>query len=428
MIEMRDDSRILVIGSAALADAARRALPERDVIGVAHSLAGVWQTGRAGCGDVLLSLSLGGDALRALRSLRRVAPGARIVLTCTPADEPRARQALGDGADEYLVEPLAAADLRQAFDKNAPPRGTGMRQGEPTPTVAEIVQLGDILRNLAEGPQVTLDRLAALVQHSFDSSGVAIELDGLEARAGDVSEAVLEMPIEREHAAVGRVRLGRCRRGTYLATTAARLADMCRLVEAAVHEARERDQLRELAWTDDLSQLRNRRYFSQVLDDLLAQARQRRTRVTVLLFDVDGFKAYNDAYGHATGDALIRELGVLLNRCSRADDIVARYGGDEFTVAFWDAEQPRVPGSRHPSEPIMLAERFQRAIREHQFECFGPDAPGPVTISGGLACFPWHGDTRDELMRAADAALGEAKRTGKNRIALAGDPDEAAPA
>jgi two-component system cell cycle response regulator len=83
-----------------------------------------------------------------------------------------------------------------------------------------------------------------------------------------------------------------------------------------------------------------------------------------------------------------------------------------------------VPGSEHPQEPIELATRFCQAIAQHDFECLGSDAPGPVTISGGLACFPWHGNTRERLIAAADEALLTAKRTGKNRIHLAGKADE----
>ena len=99
--------------------------------------------------------------------------------------------------------------------------------------------------------------------------------------------------------------------------------------------------------------------------------------------------------------------------------MVARYGGDEFAVILWDAEEPRVPGSSHPTDVLAVAERFQAVIRDHDFKCLGTRAPGPVTISGGLACFPWDGKTRAELLHAADNALLSAKRGGKNHIVLA---------
>ena len=408
---------ILVVGPPHLAAHAREAFANREVIGVPHPLAGLWRLGHEPLQDVLVALNASRDMLRALRSMRQIAPQARIVVACSATEEPQARQALDHGADDYLLEPLAEADLRRSF--RPAPRAVTPPDG-PGAMLSEVLHFGEILRNLAEGPQATLDRCALLVMQALGSRGVALRLDDLNASIGDVAAPVLEEPIRRGSQIVGRVQLGPRAGGSYTGALASRLSDLGVLVEAAVREARERDRLHELAWTDDLSQLHNRRYCELILTRLLSGAAERQSRVTVVMFDIDDFKAYNDAYGHDTGDALIREVGVLLKRCSRADDVVARFGGDEFVVLLWDAEEPRVPGSRHPSEAPALAERYQRAINEHSFQCLGPHAPGPVTLSGGLACFPWHGTSREELLRAADRALLTAKRAGKNRIVLAG--------
>ncbi|MBU0641001.1 MAG: diguanylate cyclase [Planctomycetes bacterium] len=414
---MRRKSRLLVIGPSALRQIVARALPRHEISVAEDALGGVWEMGKRTYDEVLLSLSVGKNALRAVRSLREVAPAARIVVTCPPPDEPHACQALHEGADDYILEPMTREDLEHAF--KLPTQARISAGPAPGPTMHEIVLLADVLKNIGDGPQPTLDRFASLLQEAFGAESVVVQIDDLLAAIGDASAAVLDEAIRRHNRTVGYVSLGKPAHGAYAASTAARLADYANLIETAVTQARERERWQQLAWTDDLCGLRNRRYFEQVLDDLIVRAADQRLRVTVLLFDIDGFKSYNDSYGHDTGDALLREIAALLKRCSRESDVVTRYGGDEFAVIFWDAEKPRVPGSRHPTEPVVLAERFREATRLHEFKCLGENAPGRVTISGGLASFPWNGATREELLRAADDALRAAKRTGKNQIVLA---------
>jgi len=415
-------ARLLLIGANALRDNLLRALPNCDVHIAEHALDGVWQSGRQDFDGAFVSLGVGSKALRAVSSLRRVAPKMRIIVGCDPADEPIARRALTQGADEYVLEPLRPEDVQRAF-RMASARPLPAAPMAAGPSMQEIVKLSDVLRNLGDGALVTLDRLATLLQQTFHAVGVAIQVDDLACTAGDASEPVLEEVIRRQEKPVGRVALARRTQGTYAATAVTRLAEYARLIEAVIVEARDRERWRELAWTDDLSGLHNRRYLEQTLEELIQRAAEKRLRLTVLLFDIDDFKSYNDRFGHDTGDQLIQEVALLLKHCTRAHDIVVRYGGDEFAVVFWDAEKQRVPGSEHPREPMQLATRFCKAIAQHDFQCLGADAPGPVTISGGLACFPWNGRTREQLMSAADEALLTAKRTGKNRIHLAGKAD-----
>lgn len=414
---MRANAELLVIGPPTLGRAVARALPRCRSTSTDDLLNGLWTIGHRAYDGVLVSYALGPRVSTALRSLREVAPTARIIVACAPEQEPEARATLAAGADDYVLEPVARAELESAFEL-APVPGPTVH-GNGTPSLVEVALFSEVLRNLQEGPQATLDRLAGVLQTAFDAEGVALHVDELSATAGRAAAPVLEEPIKRQDALVGSIALGRRAHGSYAASEAARLRDYAHLIETVVAQVREREHWRDLAWRDDLTGLRNRRYLEATLDRLLEQAAEQRLRLTFLLFDIDDFKSYNDRYGHETGDALLREVAQLLTHCSRERDVVARYGGDEFAIVLWDAEKPRVPGSKHPTDPLALVERFRRAIDTHRFRCLGPDAPGRARLSGGLACFPWDGKTRDELFRAADEALLSAKRGGKNQIVLA---------
>lgn len=177
-------------------------------------------------------------------------------------------------------------------------------------------------------------------------------------------------------------------------------------------------QLRHAAFTDPLTGAWNRRYFDRFLATAIDQAKGARRPVTVLLFDIDNFKSYNDRYGHDAGDEILKEAVRLIRSVIRPTDRVCRVGGDEFAVIFNEPEGPRQEGSRHPATVFQLAQRFQQQILQHRFPKLGDCAPGTLTISGGLATFPWDGATPEELLIRADQLSLESKRQGKNAITL----------
>ncbi len=172
----------------------------------------------------------------------------------------------------------------------------------------------------------------------------------------------------------------------------------------------------DLALRDELTGAWNRRYFHRFLETLLQRAVSERFRVTLMLFDIDDFKQYNDRFGHAAGDDILREAARLMRSVVRTHDVVARIGGDEFAVIFWDAQGPRRPHSQHPNDVRQAAQRFQKAIRESRFPRLLDQSRGTLTISGGLASFPWDGRTPGELVERADAMCLESKRQGKNAL------------
>jgi two-component system, cell cycle response regulator len=162
----------------------------------------------------------------------------------------------------------------------------------------------------------------------------------------------------------------------------------------------------ELALTDPLTGLYNQRYLRRHLSGLMESGQGR--QLAVLMVDVDYFKSVNDRFGHASGDRALRLIADSLRGNTRVFDSVARYGGEEFVVVM--------PGTG-PTEASAAAERLRSAVE--QIEFIAPDAARvPLTISIGVACTPVAVCAPELLLQAADMALYDAKRNGRNRVEL----------
>ncbi|MGV6813442.1 MAG: GGDEF domain-containing protein, partial [Phycisphaerales bacterium] len=177
-------------------------------------------------------------------------------------------------------------------------------------------------------------------------------------------------------------------------------------------------QLRQGAFTDALTGAWNRRYFSRYLDAAIVESRSARQPLTVMLFDIDGFKHYNDTYGHGAGDEILIETVKLLKSVIRPSDRVCRVGGDEFAVIFYEPQGPRDPESKPLESVYQIARRFQQQICTHRFPKLGAEAMGTLTVSGGLASYPWDGHDAESLLEQADQLAMASKRNGKNAITL----------
>jgi diguanylate cyclase (GGDEF)-like protein len=182
--------------------------------------------------------------------------------------------------------------------------------------------------------------------------------------------------------------------------------------------SRRQQHLKILAYQDELSGAWNRRFLRTCLSRELKIAKDSRRHLTVMLFDIDDFKHYNDKWGHDAGDEIIRELVKLLRTIIRKGDHVCRIGGDEFAVLFCDPEPPREPGSNHPTTIEILAKRFHEQVCQARFPKLGIEASGILSISGGLATFPWDGMDVEALLLKADQRLLQSKRQGKNSITI----------
>ncbi|MEL6496995.1 MAG: diguanylate cyclase [Planctomycetota bacterium] len=200
--------------------------------------------------------------------------------------------------------------------------------------------------------------------------------------------------------------------------TSRRLAHSARWLGTWLALAEQHRRLRLEAYTDPVSGAWNRRYFERFLEAALPHARRRRHKLTVLVFDLDNFKSFNDRFGHHAGDMILSETVRLLRSMTRPTDRICRIGGDEFAVVFYEPDGPRDLHSDHPHQFEMVSERFQKAVQEQRFPKLGIEAPGELSISGGLATFPWDGQTPEELLRRADELALASKAAGKNQITL----------
>ncbi len=180
----------------------------------------------------------------------------------------------------------------------------------------------------------------------------------------------------------------------------------------ALAKAHLMEEVAALATIDSLTGLPNRRLLDDALARACAEALRTDAPLSVLMIDIDHFKAHNDRFGHQSGDALLRLVGASLRDTSRAMDVAARFGGEEFCVVMPGADLATAAAA---------GERVRAAISHIAAE-------QPVTASVGVACAPEHGRTPTDLTRAADEALYAAKHGGRNRVELAGTPVAVPPA
>jgi diguanylate cyclase (GGDEF)-like protein len=176
-----------------------------------------------------------------------------------------------------------------------------------------------------------------------------------------------------------------------------------KLAEATAHLARLVERERTLALTDALTGLPNSRAFRRQLRTEVARRQRDGGQLVLAFIDLDNFKLVNDLHGHAAGDALLREVGILLDRGVRPGDVVARVGGDEFAIVFADCPLADADRVAH-----RLIDAVQVAARRY------PQAG--VTASVGVACFETPPRNEDEALRQADDAMYEAKAAGKARV------------
>ena len=464
--------RLLLIGDVhrQVQSAVAQALPTTHITSVASIFEGI---GELTANPYSAVLAAGEPIERrpepAVRALRELTGKGRLILFSNPALEPLSRKMLKFGCDDYLISPCKPKDILQALQGASahapalsPPPGRPAAPAAPRPSPGQAskaerspaqtppAQASQIpaaastspLRQLAELPLADIF-LESLLQNPHDGPGTALKAINLriaptlELRYTPITQkpwipptgkSLISQPIQIGGQEVGKLHLltaagGDPSIGRQVLSHAAHLFSKM----AALQDRH--NKLQKLAIVDDLTGLYNARYFRHFLTRLLERAKAQRFPITLLIFDIDDFKKYNDQYGHGVGDQILKQTARLMRRCCREHDLVARVGGDEFAVIFWDKDGPRLPfdptrktagPSRPPQTPLQVFERFKRLLASNgEFQGLGASGVGRLSVSGGLAVYPYDAHDIHGLIKAADDYLMfKAKKAGKNSVYL----------
>jgi PleD family two-component response regulator len=386
----------------------------------------------------------------AMRTLRELSREGRLLLFGHPTLEPLSQKMMDFGCDDYLVTPITPGELletlgapamrlRRNGEHAAPAPEATPASPVPAPSpLSGICVTNLVLDALLQAPQnpvgTVISQINAALPPTLNLSVATPEAEvptpaeGMTIFSHRPPEANNEAKAESDAAPFTKVihlsapiDHDRSTAMSFLAELAANLAKLQTLQDR--HAG-----LQRLAITDDLTGLANGRYFRQFLARIVDTAKSKRFPVTLFLFDIDNFKRYNDQYGHGVGDEILKQTAALMRRCVRDHDLVARISGDEFAVIFWEKEGPRTPreprphiGNRTPQEPQGILDRFRHLLSTQDFPGLGPGGKGCLTISGGLAVYPYDAHDVKHLIEAADQQLMfGAKRSGRNSIHLVG--------
>ena len=175
----------------------------------------------------------------------------------------------------------------------------------------------------------------------------------------------------------------------------------------ALENSKQYNEVMITSQQDSLTKLWNHGHFQKILQEAVKESYIKEKSLSLIVFDVDDFKSFNDTYGHQVGDKVLENISRVAKTVMRRLDNLARYGGEEFVAVL--------PGTTKP-EAMKLAERLRSVIERESASKISTDIPKKVTVSVGVASFPEDAEDKDKLLFCADGALYEAKRTGKNCV------------
>jgi len=171
-----------------------------------------------------------------------------------------------------------------------------------------------------------------------------------------------------------------------------------------------KNKVERVSTTDELTGLHNRKYLQERLEEEISRSRRYGTKLSCILFDIDFFKVVNDMYGYEWGDILLKNIANKLNAMVRKEDILTRYGDEEFLLVLPNTSEENA---------FLFGERFRREVEKMEFIPAGEEEAHRVTISGGISTYPCMKDVEEDantVIRYAEHALYNAKHRGKNKI------------
>jgi diguanylate cyclase (GGDEF)-like protein len=246
-----------------------------------------------------------------------------------------------------------------------------------------------------------------------------LHLDALDPEASPAllgQRALLAIPIASEGATLGVIAIAKRSAGAFSAESERMLTVIASHAAVAIRNAQLYQASQQLAITDGLTGVYNRRYFQRQLESEFRRAPRFGYSVAMMLLDIDHFKRFNDTHGHLLGDQVLRSVGQILRDSTRETDVVARYGGEEFAVILPETTI---------EQALEVAKRVRKNLARHPFWGRG-QTPVQVTASIGIAASLASEIKPEELIDLSDAALYEAKHGGRDRICVANAPDSLA--
>lgn len=236
----------------------------------------------------------------------------------------------------------------------------------------------------------------------FVSTGMRRRISSFE-REGIILDFVA--PIYLNSNITGALILAGC--GVDLNSEKQNVAMLADLFSFALKNAVKNEFMEKSISRDYLTGLYNRRFFADWFETEIRRAKNYLLPISIFLFDIDNFKMINDTYGHHAGDLVLRKLSKVTQRHTRSSDIVARYGGEEFVVVMTSSDK---------EQAVTYANNLKEVIANTEISL--PDCENPlcITVSGGIASFPNDGESTTDLIKAADHALYEAKKEGRDKV------------